>query len=45
MYYDRAGTMRVAGAEAAQEAIYRVARTEHWVKAEWYGSRLQALRI
>lgn len=45
IYYDRAGNVKAVGAEAVQETIYRVARTEHWVKAEWYGSRFQALRI
>ncbi|KIM40826.1 hypothetical protein M413DRAFT_27963 [Hebeloma cylindrosporum] len=40
IYYDRAGNVKAVGAEAVQEAIYRVARSENWVKAEWYGSAL-----
>ena len=42
IYYDRAGNVKAVGAQAVQG---QVAGTEHWVKAEWYGSRLQASRI
>ena len=35
MYYDRAGKVRAAGAEASVEGIFETAEEEQWIKTEW----------
>ncbi|KAI0044928.1 hypothetical protein FA95DRAFT_1583585 [Auriscalpium vulgare] len=41
MYYDRAGNMQAAGAEAEGAAIIDLALDEHWTKAELFKLRLR----
>ena len=35
IYYDWAGRVRAAGAEAMREGIYEIAEDENLMKAEW----------
>jgi len=45
IYYDPAGNVKAVGAETLQRGLYQVEGIENWVKAEWYGFRLQVSRI
>jgi len=36
-YYDKQGTVRAIGAEAASEGIFEQAEDGDWYKVEWYG--------
>ena len=36
IYYDKAGNVCAAGAEAMREGIFKTALDEEWVKSEWY---------
>ena len=36
IYYDRAGKVCAAGAEATKEGIFETAEEKDWTKAEWY---------
>ena len=35
LYYDKRGNVTAAGAEAAREGIYEIAKDEGWIKSEW----------
>ncbi|KAF9047821.1 hypothetical protein BJ165DRAFT_1387797 [Panaeolus papilionaceus] len=41
MYYDNAGQLRAAGAEAKDQGIEEKAAEEDWVKAEWFKLHLR----
>ena len=38
VYYDKQGTIRAIGAEAASEGIFEQAEDGDWYKVEWYGN-------
>ncbi|PPR02811.1 hypothetical protein CVT26_009597 [Gymnopilus dilepis] len=42
MYYDRAGKVRAAGAEASVEGIFETAEEEQWIKTEWWKLHLRS---
>ena len=35
MFYNQAGEMVAAGAEALQEGLFETSRDEDWIKTEW----------
>ncbi|KAF9524973.1 hypothetical protein CPB83DRAFT_871039 [Crepidotus variabilis] len=41
IYYDNAGRMQAAGAEAAREGTTEIAEDEEWAKAEWFKLHLR----
>ncbi|KAF8959248.1 hypothetical protein BDZ97DRAFT_1402193 [Flammula alnicola] len=42
IYYDRSGTVRAVGAEAAREGVCEEAADNQWVKAEWFKLHLRS---
>ncbi|KAJ2917954.1 hypothetical protein MD484_g2428, partial [Candolleomyces efflorescens] len=44
LYYDKRGNVTAAGAEAAREGIYEIAKDEGWIKSEWFKMHIRSGR-